>query len=201
MVKRSFTVAILIALLAVVATVPAALGRHRHHTVRARLSGYNEVISAGGAVSTTARGTFRADIDEDARVIHYRLSYQDLVADVTQAHIHFGQRHTTGGITAWLCQTTGTQAPEAVRMTTPFCPIPEGTVEGTITAAEVIGPAGQGIAAGEFAELVRAIRAGATYANVHSAGAFASGELRGQITGNDDGDDHDRDDDDHDDDD
>jgi hypothetical protein len=199
MVKRSFTVAILMALLAFVATVPAALGEHRDHTVRAELSGYNEVIPAGGAVSTAARGKFKAEIDEDTQEIKYELSYQDLVAEVTQAHIHFGQRHTTGGITAWLCQTAGTPAPEAVRATTPTCPSPEGTVEGTIIAAEVIGPAGQGIAAGEFVELVRAIRAGATYANVHSAGAFSSGEIRGQIKSivvdDDDDDDHGDDDD------
>jgi hypothetical protein len=180
MIKRSFTVAILTALLTVVATVPAALGRDRDHMVRAQLSGYNEVIGAGGAVSTPARGRFSAEIDEDAQEIEYTLSYQDLVAEVTQAHIHFGQRHTTGGIIVWLCQTTGTPAPASVAATTPFCPA-EGTVTGTITADEVIGPAAQGIAAGEFTELVRAIRAGATYANVHSTGAFASGEIRGQI--------------------
>jgi hypothetical protein len=44
----------------------------------------------------------------------------------------------------------------------------------------VIGPAGQGIAAGEFAEIVRAIRAGRAYANVHST-KFPGGEIRGQI--------------------
>lgn len=51
---------------------------------------------------------------------------------------------------------------------------------GTIVPANVIGPAGQGIAAGEFGELVEAIRQGATYANVHTV-AFPGGEIRGQI--------------------
>ena len=51
---------------------------------------------------------------------------------------------------------------------------------GTIAAADVIGPAAQGIAPGEFRELVRAMRAGATYANVHST-TFPAGEIRGQI--------------------
>jgi hypothetical protein len=48
----------------------------------------------------------------------------------------------------------------------------------------VVGPAGHGIAAGEFAELVRALRAGAAYANVHTT-TFPAGEIRGQIEGHD----------------
>ena len=42
------------------------------------------------------------------------------------------------------------------------------------------GAAGQGIAAGEFAELVAALRAGVTYVNVHSS-TFGGGEIRGQL--------------------
>jgi len=44
----------------------------------------------------------------------------------------------------------------------------------------VIGPTDKGIAAGEFAELIRAMRNGATYANVHSE-LYPSGEVRGNI--------------------
>ena len=63
----------------------------------------------------------------------------------------------------------------------PACPATGGTVTGAIRAADGIGPAGQGIAAGEFAELVRAMRAGKTYANVHTSPTYAGGEIRGQI--------------------
>ncbi|MBA3245914.1 MAG: CHRD domain-containing protein, partial [Actinobacteria bacterium] len=44
----------------------------------------------------------------------------------------------------------------------------------------VIGPSSQGIAAGEFAELLAAIRAGKTYANVHTS-LFPGGEIRAQL--------------------
>ena len=154
----------------------------------ARLSGYNEVhfIAAPtpalrGAVSTPAKGSFRARIDDRKDVISYELHYEGLTGDVTQAHIHFGQRHTVGGIVVWLCQTAGTPAPATVASFTPLCPGPtSGTVSGTITPAQVLEALGQGIAAGEFEEVVAAIRAGRAYANVHS-GTFPPGEIRGQI--------------------
>jgi len=69
-------------------------------------------------------------------------------------------------------------------------PFVEGTsVTGVITPAQVVGPANQGIAAREFDELVQAIRAGATYANVHTT-ANTGGEIRGQISTHDEGRDH-----------
>jgi CHRD domain len=86
----------------------------------------------------------------------------------------------------WLCQVTtgppGVRAPDAVAASTPECPTPEGTVEGTITPEQVLAQTAQGFAAGDFDALVDAIRAGATYANVHSS-LFAPGEIRGQIPG------------------
>jgi hypothetical protein len=57
-------------------------------------------------------------------------------------------------------------------------------VAGTIGPSQVLSPAGQGIDAGQFDELVDAIRAGATYANVHSS-LFPPGEIRGQVEGHD----------------
>jgi hypothetical protein len=163
----------------------------------ARLSGYNEVHfiatapALRGAISTQARGSFRAVIDDRAETIHYELSFEGLESDVTQSHIHFGQRNTVGAIVVWLCQTAGTPAPAAVSAATPQCGGPRAnTVTGTITPVQVLTATGQGIDAGEFDEVVRAIRAGAAYANVHSA-TFGPGEIRGQLRGGDRG--HDRD--------
>ena len=132
------------------------------------LTGYQEATPAG--VSSTGSGSFVASIDDIAGVIDYTLSYSDLEATALFAHIHFGNRFTSGGISAFLCGGGGK----------PVCPTPGGTVTGTIMAADVIGPAAQGIAPGEFAELIRAIRAGVTYVNVHST-KFPAGEIRGQV--------------------
>jgi hypothetical protein len=132
------------------------------------MSGYLEG-APGGPVSSVAGGSFEATIDDDASEIDFTLTYADLEAPVLFAHIHFGQRSVNGGVAAFLCGGGGK----------PACP-QSGTVTGTIVPADVVGPAGQGIAAGEFGELVAAIRAGRTYANVHST-KFPAGEIRGQI--------------------
>ena len=62
----------------------------------------------------------------------------------------------------------------------PACPNGAGTVTGTVTAANIIGPAGQGVAPGEFQEAIAAMRDGAAYANVHTV-MYTPGEIRGQI--------------------
>ncbi|HSD51128.1 MAG TPA: CHRD domain-containing protein [Candidatus Methylomirabilis sp.] len=135
------------------------------------MQGFQEIP----AISSEAKGEFRGKIGKQDDSIEYELSYKGLTGNVTQAHIHFAQKGVIGGISVWLCQSATNPGPIGV----PVCPL-EGTVTGTLTAANVIGPAGQGIAAGEFSELVRAIRAGVTYANVHSS-QFPGGEIRGQI--------------------
>src|SRR5262245_41034903 len=98
-------------------------------------------------------------------LIDYELTYDGLEAAVTQAHIHFGQFFVSGGISVFLCNTEGFPDPSGLAPTYPQ----SGTVTGTITAENVIGLGVQGIAAGEFAELLTAIRSGVSYANVHSA--------------------------------
>jgi hypothetical protein len=152
----------------------------KRHITSERMTGYQEVP----ALSSVAEGEFEARIDDATDEIHYTLSYEGLEAPVAQAHIHVAQRSVNGGISAWLCEGTAA-SPSA---STPACPGQGGTVTGVITPEEVIGPGapfppgpgGQGIAPREFEELVAAIRAGRTYANVHSA-KFPGGEIRGQL--------------------
>jgi hypothetical protein len=156
-----------LALAAVLASaVPA--GALAQATFEARLSGFQEVPS----LSTAGTGRFTATVQgsgADAR-IEYELEYRSLTGAPNVAHIHFAQRGVAGAVSAFLCG-GGDK---------PACPA-EGTVTGTIDAADVTGPEARGIAAGEIAELVRAMRSGATYANVHTP-TFPEGEIRGQIT-------------------
>jgi len=136
---------------------------------RAALSGYQEVP----AVSTQARGEFRARLKDG--VVQWRLSYRDLEGGVQQAHVHFGQPAVNGGVSAFLCSNLA-GAPAGVQ----GCPPAPATITGTIEADDVVGPVEQGIEPGALAELLAAMRAGVTYANVHSD-KFPNGEMRGQI--------------------
>ena len=147
-------------------------GDDRAFTVTKRLGGYQEVL----AVSTAASGSVRLRVDPAAGTIAYTVRYVGLEGAVTQSHIHFGARTEAGGISAFLCSNLG-NGPAG----TPACPVDNpGEVSGTLTAASVIGPTTQGIAPGEFSELLAAIRADRTYVNVHSS-KFPGGEVRGQI--------------------
>ena len=143
-----------------------ASGDGKEKEFKAKLTGFQETP----AISTTGSGTFKARLSEDGTSLSFTLTYSGLETNALFAHIHLGQKGVAGGVSAFLCGGGGK----------PDCPARSGTVTGTITASDVIGPTGQGIAAGEFAELIRAMRAGVTYANVHST-MFPAGEIRGQI--------------------
>lgn len=145
--------------------------RLRTEAFVARLSARNEVppISSGGS------GRVEMLLVADAGVIAFRLTYDNLEggpAPVTPAvaHVHFAPPRVNGGVSFFFCGGS----------TKPPCPPQPGVVTGAVTMADIVGPAGQGIAAGEFAEIVAAMRAGFTYANVHTP-TFGAGEIRGQL--------------------
>jgi hypothetical protein len=141
----------------------------------ATLAGEHEVP----LVSSGAEGSFRAEIDDVARQVHYELSYAGFTTAVRQSHIHIAQPFASGSIMVWLCDSATNPAPAPVDV--PSCPQGEGTVTGTISAADVgTGSSAQGVSAGEFEEFVAAIRTGNAYANVHSTQS-QGGEIRGQL--------------------
>jgi len=160
--------ALLLAFAVVTSPLPAAAD----NTVHARLQSFQEVP----AVSSPARGHFRAHLDRQTQTLYYELSYEGLEGDVTQSHIHFAQKGVNGSIVVFLCSNLGNGPAN-----TQLCPAAPATISGTISAADVgAGAAAQGIVAGDFDELIRAIREDVTYANVHST-KFPGGEIRGQI--------------------
>jgi len=138
--------------------------------LRARLRGLNEVPPT----NSRATADLRAEINADETAITFTLTFSGLSGAPGAAHIHFGPTKVNGGVMVFFCGGGGK----------PTCPATtSGTVTGTITAADIVGPAAQGIPpapAGLFADVVRAIRTGNGYANIHTA-AFVTGEIRGQV--------------------
>ncbi len=139
--------------------------------LKATLKSFNQVP----AVLAPSGGHFEAQLTPDL-AIAFSLTYENMSSPVAQAHIHFGASRTNGGVAVFLCG--GQKA---------ACPA-SGTISGVITAADVstlpvtngdsVIP--QGMTPGDLAGLFEAIRAGATYVNVHTEN-FPSGELRGQV--------------------
>lgn len=165
---------ILTSSVALALAVPTGLGFHasagsRDVKLRAVLSGLNEVPP----VASPAAGTLRASLDEAAQTITFKLNYRNMAGNPTAAHVHFGQSRVNGGVMFFLCGGGGK----------PACPAAtSGTITGTITAKDVVGPAAQGMSPGDFAKVVHAIKTGNSYVNIHND-KFPNGELRGQIAG------------------
>ena len=170
--RRYVLVVALVAGLAAGSYALAGMGLHgkeppRSKTFTAHLNGYQETPS----VSSTGVGEFRAWLVEPEK-IHYVFRYANLEGGTSLfAHVHFGQFSVAGGVSFFLCG--GSTKPDP-------CPNVTGTVEGDVTPADVIGPNGQGIEPSSFQEILRAMRAGQAYANIHTT-RWPAGEIRGQI--------------------
>ncbi|WP_394821251.1 CHRD domain-containing protein [Pendulispora albinea] len=143
------------------------MGGREETRFHAIMRGYNEVP----ANASQARGRTTLTVGRDDATINFAIEYSDLSGPPTVAHVHFGARATNGGVTFFFCGGGGK----------PACPTgTSGTISGTVQAADVLGPVGQGIDPGALPEVLRAIRRGVTYSNIHSA-KYPAGEIRGQI--------------------
>jgi CHRD domain len=147
----------------------------------ATFSGFQEIGGLGaaetGAIFSPGKATLDLDLNRKTQTIKFKLTYSGFpsTSTVTQAHIHFAKVHVAGGIIVFFCTNLG-NGPAG----TPACPMPNGTVKGTITSASVIGPAAQNVNPGDFGALVAALDSNTAYANIHTV-KFAVGEIRGQI--------------------
>ncbi|GAB1266223.1 CHRD domain-containing protein [Aurantivibrio infirmus] len=132
----------------------------------ASLSGFQEVP----AVLSDGSGFFRARVNRD-NTIDFVLKVDNLSGIFAASHIHFAQKGVNGGVMVTLCGGPPTAA-------VPAC---SDVVRGTINAENVgAGAASQGIPAGDLEAVIKALRSGNTYINVHTS-AFPSGELRGRV--------------------
>lgn len=167
--KRAASVGLAILMLGVLSG-GAAAGENDNFV--AVLDGGNEIPSN----ESLGRGVATFQLSSDGSTIHYKLIASN-IENVVAAHIHLGTADVNGPVVAFLY---GNAAPGGGRT--------DGVLaQGTITAANLVGPlVGQPLSA-----LVDAIRAGNTYANVHTndgvapantgPGDLPGGEIRGQI--------------------
>jgi hypothetical protein len=137
----------------------------RRHFV-AKLNGFQEVPP----IFTSGEGRFEATLNED-KTISFKLTWENLSAAPTVAHIHFGPRGVNGSPFIFFCGGGGK----------PDCPADtSGTLQGTFSADDVVAVANQGIRAGDIDAAIRILLRDAAYANIHTSN-FLNGEIRGQI--------------------
>jgi len=176
--SRRIRIALLAALVTALGAGSFAFASGRDHgdhhgdstrSLSAVLIGDNETPS----IHTAGRGTLKLTINSD-NTMSYTLTYSNLSSAAQVAHIHLGQPGVIGGAAIFLCGGGGKAACQPGNTSTPV------SVSGTIVAGDVQALAGQGLAAGDLAGIVQEIKAGFTYANVHTTN-FGGGEIRGQI--------------------
>jgi hypothetical protein len=130
----------------------------------ASLAGANEVPP----INSAGTGAFEMTIRD---TITFSLTFSGLSSPLTVSHLHFAPSKVAGGVMIFLCG-GGNQ---------PACPAAtSGTITGTITAANVTGPSGQGITVGDLTSALEAVRSESSYANMHTT-MFPGGEIRGNV--------------------
>src|SRR5260221_1164741 len=114
------------------------------NTFKARLRGLGEAPP----VASQATGSFVGTLSADGTTLTYTLTYNNLNAQVLFSHIHFGFTKEVGGIMVFLCGPAAGApgGPPAGFPNPPACPdTTSGTVTGSVTAANVVGPNAHGL--------------------------------------------------------
>ena len=169
--RRTWMIGALVVVALAVASIALASSRHHGNgSSRTKLSGFNEVPP----ILSNGKATVRLAIE--AGSLTYRLTISGTFSsNITQSHLHFGQAGVNGGVFLFLCTNLG-NGPAG----TPACP-QAGTVTRTVSAADFVGVGPQNVPAASFDSVLRILRSGDTYANVHTAN-FPAGEIRGQVS-------------------
>jgi CHRD domain len=164
----------LIGVFGVAAMAFADQGNDGKRSFFTELDGWAETPAS---IVTASDGSFRLRIVEPEEW-EFVLRWEDLEGGpATAAHIHVGSHHETGGVSAWLCGGPTGQPPCEP---SGGAPPEDGEVRGVILPKDVVGPTGQGVEAMRMDKLLRAIRVGETYVNVHNM-RYPGGEIRGQL--------------------
>jgi len=145
----------------------AAPGPRQRNVFNARLVGDNEVPP----IYSDGKASFHMEIASDGKSATFSYNFSGLSSNLVVSHLHFGPNRVAGGVMVFLCG-GGNQ---------PACPAAtSGTIDGTITSANVVQLAAQGIAAGDIDTAFELVRSGLAYANMHTTN-FPGGEIRGQV--------------------
>src|SRR5215468_9465526 len=144
----------------VVNLIAAPLVNSQTERFSASLAGANEVPP----INSNGTAAFEMTISD---TITFSLTFSGLSSNLVVSHLHFAPTKVSGGVMIFLCG-GGNQ---------PACP---AATSGTITAANVVGPTAQGIAAGDLTSALEAVGEGNSYINMHTTN-FSGGEIRGQV--------------------
>src|SRR6202158_2478008 len=112
--------------------------------ISARMVGLGEVPPNNSKGAADFHGT----ISSDGTTITYTLKWSGLTTLPLFSHIHFGPTKVNGGV--WVSVCGGGENPACTKATS-------GMAAGTITAADIVGPAAQGIPPapnGSFADVI-----------------------------------------------
>jgi hypothetical protein len=126
-------------------------------------------LNAAGGVDTQAQGEAIFRLSADGTTLNYKLIVAN-IDGVFMAHIHWAPvPGGNGPPVVWLYPDAPPPAPISGDL--------HGILaEGTITAADLVGP----LSGTTLFDLIEEIKSGRTYVNVHTA-AYPAGEIRGQI--------------------